>query len=41
MRNAEKISKVAKAPFPHVVVNDFLDEQTLDLVTYALAGLEY
>ena len=41
MRNAEKIPKVVKAPFPHVVVNDFLDEQTLDLVTYALAGLEY
>ena len=41
MRNAEKIPKIVKEPYPHVVVKDFLDEQTLDLVTYALAGLEY
>ena len=41
MRNAEKIPQVHKIPFPHVIVKDFLDEQTLDLVTYALAGLEY
>ncbi len=41
MRNAEKIPELYKTPFPHVIVKDFLDEQTLDLVTYALAGLEY
>ena len=41
MRNTEKIPQIHKAPFPHVIVKDFLDEQTLDLVTYALAGLEY
>ena len=41
MRNAEKITQIHKTPFPHVIVKDFLDEQTLDLVTYALAGLEY
>ena len=41
MRNTEKIPKIIKEPYPHVVVKDFLDEQTLDLVTYALAGLEY
>ena len=41
MRNTEKIPKIVKEPYPHVVVKDFLDEQTLDLVTYALAGLEY
>ena len=41
MRNAEKIPQIHKTPFPHVIVKDFLDEQTLDLVTYALAGLEY
>ena len=41
MRNAEKIPQIHKIPFPHVIVKDFLDEQTLDLVTYALAGLEY
>ena len=41
MRNTEKIPQINKTPFPHVIVKDFLDEQTLDLVTYALAGLEY
>ena len=41
MRNAEKIPKIVKEPYTHVVVKNFLDEQTLDLVTYALAGLEY
>lgn len=41
MRLAEKIPKLVTTPFPHVVVKNFLDEQTLDLVTYALAGLEY
>ena len=41
MRKAEKIPEIIKKPYPHVVVKDFLDEQTLDLVTYALAGLEY
>ena len=41
MRSAEKIPQIHKLPFPHVIVKDFLDEQTLDLVTYALAGLEY
>ena len=41
MRNTEKIPKIVKEPYPHVVVKNFLDEQTLDLVTYALAGLEY
>jgi len=41
MRSTEKIPQIHKLPFPHVIVKDFLDEQTLDLVTYALAGLEY
>ncbi len=41
MRNTEKIPTLIKNPFPHVVVKNFLDDQTLDLVTYALAGLEY
>ena len=41
MRETEKIPKLIKSPFPHVIVKNFLDEQTLDLVTYALAGLEY
>ena len=41
MRETEKIPKLINSPFPHVVVKNFLDEQTLDLVTYALAGLEY
>ena len=41
MRETEKIPKLIKSPFPHVIIKNFLDEQTLDLVTYALAGLEY
>ena len=41
MRDTEEIPRIIKAPFPHVIVKNFLDEQTLDLVTYALAGLEY
>ena len=41
MRNTEKIPALIKNPFPHVVVKNFLDDQTLDLVTYALSGLEY
>ena len=41
MRKSEKIPEIINEPYPHVVVKDFLDEQTLDLVTYALAGLEY
>ena len=41
MRKTEKISVVKKFPYPHVIVRDFLDESTLDLVIDALAGLEY
>ena len=41
MRDSEKMPKLTKSPFPHLIVKNFLDEQTLDLVTYALAGLEY
>ena len=41
MRDTDEIPRIFKAPFPHVIVKNFLDEQTLDLVTYALAGLEY
>ena len=41
MRKSEKVPEIINEPYPHVVVKDFLDEQTLDLVTYALAGLEY
>ena len=41
MRKTEKISVVKKFPYPHVIVKDFLDESTLDLVIDALAGLEY
>ena len=41
MRETEKMPKLIKSPFPYVIVKNFLDEQTLDLVTYALAGLEY
>ena len=41
MRETEKMPKLIQSPFPHVIVKNFLDEQTLDLVTYALAGLEY
>ena len=41
MRKTNTISVVEKSPFPHVVVEDFLDDDTLDLVIDALAGLEY
>ena len=41
MRKVDKIPKIKSKPFPHVVVKDFLDEPTLDLVIDALAGLEY
>ena len=41
MRKGDKIPKIKSKPFPHVVVKDFLDEPTLDLVIDALAGLEY
>jgi len=41
MRKAEKISIVKEFPYPHVIIKDFLDENTLDLVIDALAGLEY
>ena len=36
-----RISEIDSSPFPHVVVDDFLDEDTLELVIDALAGLEY
>ncbi len=41
MRKAEEIPQIVKHPFPHVIVKDFLDTATLDLVIDALAGLEY
>ena len=41
MRKNNTISAVEQSPFPHVVVEDFLDDDTLDLVIDALAGLEY
>ena len=41
MRQNSIIPPVKSSPFPHVVVEDFLDEDTLDLVIDALAGLEY
>lgn len=41
MRKTNIISGVKSLPFPHVVVEDFLDDDTLDLVIDALAGLEY
>ena len=41
MRKTEKIFEVKDFPYPHVIVKDFLDESTLDLVIDALAGLEY
>ncbi|RZD34929.1 MAG: hypothetical protein CXT75_08895 [Methanobacteriota archaeon] len=41
MRKAEEIPQIVKYPFPHVIVRDFLDMATLDLVIDALAGLEY
>ena len=41
MREINSIPSVESFPFPYVVVEDFLDEDTLDLVIDALAGLEY
>ena len=41
MRKNNRISEIDSSPFPHVVVEDFLDEDTLELVIDALAGLEY
>ena len=41
MRKTEKALVVKESPYPHVIVKDFLDESTLDLVIDALAGLEY
>lgn len=41
MRENNKIRSIEVSPFPHVVVENFLDEDTLDLVIDALAGLEY
>ena len=41
MRANNKIQSIDTSPFPHVVVENFLDTDTLDLVIDALAGLEY
>jgi len=41
MRANNKIQSIDASPFPHVVVENFLDTDTLDLVIDALAGLEY
>tara|TARA_B100001123_G_C15302706_1_gene1021614 strand:- start:1418 stop:1993 length:576 start_codon:yes stop_codon:yes gene_type:complete len=41
MRKADKVPDIEKKPFPHVIVREFLDTPTLDLVIDALAGLEY
>ena len=41
MRENNTIRSIDVSPFPHVVVENFLDEDTLDLVIDALAGLEY
>ena len=41
MRNVDKLPKMKSRPFKHVVVKNFLDPPTLDLVIDALAGLEY
>ena len=41
MRENNTIKSIDVSPFPHVVVENFLDEDTLDLVIDALAGLEY
>ena len=41
MRKTNSIKSVELSPFPYVIVEDFLDEETLDLVIDALAGLEY
>ena len=41
MRENNTIRSIDVSPFPHAVVENFLDEDTLDLVIDALAGLEY
>ena len=41
MRKNNTISAVEQSPFPHVVVEDFLDDDTLDLVIDALAAVSY
>ena len=41
MRNVDKLPRIKSRPFSHVVVKNFLDPPTLDLVIDALAGLEY
>ena len=41
MRNVDRLPRIKSRPFPHVVVKNFLDPPTLDLVIDALAGLEY
>ena len=41
MRANNTIKSIDASPFPHVVVENFLDSDTLDLVVDALAGLEY
>jgi len=41
MRNVDKLPRIKSQPFQHVVVKNFLDPPTLDLVIDALAGLEY
>ena len=41
MRNVDKLPRIKSRPFKHVVVKNFLDPPTLDLVIDALAGLEY
>jgi Rps23 Pro-64 3,4-dihydroxylase Tpa1-like proline 4-hydroxylase len=41
MRNVDKLPRIKSQPFQHVVVKNFLDSPTLDLVIDALAGLEY
>ena len=41
MRNVDKLPRIKSRPFKHVVVKNFLDPSTLDLVIDALAGLEY
>jgi Rps23 Pro-64 3,4-dihydroxylase Tpa1-like proline 4-hydroxylase len=41
MRKTNSIQSVESSPFPHAVVEDFLEEDTLNLVIDALAGLEY
>ncbi len=41
MRANNTIKSIDASPFPHAVVENFLDSDTLDLVVDALAGLEY